>query len=290
MTVFPSDDPPVRYQGRVWVKVGPTVRQATAEEETRLAERRRGRDLTFDRRPVTEACANDLDLDYIRTQYLPRAVALDVLEQNRRSLEEQLRSLRLTVGVVPTYGAVLAFGRDPQRFIPGAYVQFLRIGGTSITDPIRDRKELTGRLEDVLRRLDELLELNIAVRTEVAGPREVRRPDYPLVALQQLARNAVMHRSYEGTNSPVRVYWYSDRVEIWSPGGLYGQVNEQNFGSGATDYRNPLVAEIMYHLGFAQRFGLGIPLARQALASNGNPPPELRIQPTAVLAILRPAQ
>ena len=151
------------------------------------------------------------------------------------------------------------------------------------TDPIRDQKQLTGRLDDVMRRLDELLELNVSVRTQVVGaPREMRRPDYPVDALRQLAHNAVMHRSYEGTNTPVRVHWFADRVEITSPGGLYGRITPENFGSGDTDYRNPLLAEIMHHLGFAQRFGLGVPIAREALAANGNPEPEFRFEHTLV--------
>ena len=167
-------------------------------------------------------------------------------------------------------------------------MQFLRIDGAEITDPIRDQKQLTGRLDDVLRRLDELLELSISVRTEVAGGlRERRRPDYPLDALRQLAHNAVMHRTYEGTNTPVRIHWFSDRVEIASPGGLFGRITPENFGMGDTDYRNPLLAEIMHHLGFAQRFGLGVRLARQALAANGNPPPEFDFQPTLVVATVR---
>jgi ATP-dependent DNA helicase RecG len=288
--VQPSRFPPVRYQGRVFVKVGPTVRLATPEEEQRLAERRRARDLPFDLRPVPDATLEDLDLDYLRTQYLPRAVAIEVLDQNRRPLPQQLQALRLVWADRPTYGAAIGFGRDPQAWVPGAYVQFLRLDGPSLTDPIRDQKLLTGRLEDVLRRLDELLELTISVRTEVAAvAREVRRPDYPLTALQQLARNAVMHRAYEATNAPVRLCWYADRVEIHNPGGLYGQVTRENFGTGATDYRNPLVAEIMANLGFAQRFGLGVPLAREALAQNGNPPPEFRFEPTLVAVTVRPA-
>ena len=133
-------------------------------------------------------------------------------------------------------------------------MQFLRVDGLALGDPIKDQKVLTGRLEDVLRRLDDLLGVNVSVTTDVtAGQREIRRPDYPIVALQQLARNAVMHRSYEQTNAPVRVSWYSDRVEIQNPGGLYGRVTPENFRAGATDYRNPLVAEIMHHLGYAQR-------------------------------------
>ena len=54
-------------------------------------------------------------------------------------------------------------------------------------------------------------------------------------------------------------------MEVISPGGLYGRITPETFGTGDTDYRNPLLAEAMYNLGFAQRFGLGVPLAREAL-------------------------
>jgi ATP-dependent DNA helicase RecG len=289
--VQPASAPPVRYQGRVWIKVGPTVRQATPDEERQLSERRRATDLPFDMRPVGEATLDDLDLDYAKTGLLPQAVAADVLGRNQRPLEEQLRSLRLVSKGHPTWGALLALGKDPQSWLPGAYIQFLRIDGTAITDPIRHQKSLTGRLEDTLRRMEELIEINVSVRTRIdERSREHRHPDYPIVALKQLAHNAVMHRSYEGTNAPVQIYWYSDRVEIRSPGGLYGRMNPQNFGKGETDYRNPLVAELMHHLGFAQRFGLGVPLARRELAKNGNPEPEFRFEPTLVEVVLRPAR
>lgn len=290
IVVEPSRSPPVRYRGRVWVRVGPTVRQATPEEEQRLSERRRAAERPFDQRPAMDATVEELSLGHIASHYLPQAVAPEVLDENQRSLDQQLRSLRLLVGDIPTWGALLAFGRDPQGWVHGAYVQFLRIDGREITDPIRTQRALTGKLEDVLRHLDELLKLNISVRTEVATvSREVRSPDYPVAALQQLARNAVMHRSYEGTNAPVQVYWYSDRIEIRSPGGLYGQVTPENFGRGAVDHRNPLVAEIMHHLGFAQRFGLGIPLVHRALEQNGNPKPEFDFKPTHVFVTVRAA-
>ena len=290
VTVQPSRDTPVRYMGRAWIKVGPTVREASPEEEQRLAERRRGRDQPFDLRQGAAEKLDDLDLDFLRIHYLPSAIAPDVLLQNRRPPDRQLHSLRLLDGGRPTWGALLAFGRDPQRWVPGAWVQFLRIDGASITDPIRDQKALTGRLDDVLRRLDELFTLNVSVRTEVAGrPREVQQPDYPVAALQQLGWNAVMHRSYEGTHAPTRVYWYADRIEMTSPGGLYGRVTSENFGTGVTDYRNSLVAEIMHHLGFGQRFGLGVPLASEALRDNGNPPATFDFEPTQVSVTLRPA-
>ena len=87
----------------------------------------------------------------------------------------------------------------------------------------------------------------------------------------------------------MRLYWYSDRIEIQNPGGLYGRVTPANIDTGTTDYRNPLIAEIMHHLGFAQRFGIGLPIARKALRDNGNPPPEFAFSPTHVTVIVRSA-
>lgn len=106
--------------------------------------------------------------------------------------------------------------------------------------------------------------------------------------MQQLTRNALLHRTYEGTNAPVRIYWFSDRIEIQNPGGPFGQVNEKNFGTpGITDYRNPHIAEAMKNLGYVQRFGIGIVLARQAMSKNGNPPPEFKAEDAYVLVTLR---
>jgi len=97
-----------------------------------------------------------------------------------------------------------------------------------------------------------------------------------------------VHRTYEGTAAPVRVSWFSDRIEIPSPGGPYGLVNRNNFGRpGITDYRNPHLAEAMRNLGYVQKFGVGIALARQALLGNANPPLEFRVEDTHVLALIR---
>ncbi|WP_265285508.1 ATP-binding protein [Verminephrobacter aporrectodeae] len=99
-------------------------------------------------------------------------------------------------------------------------------------------------MSEVIRRLDDKLRAHISASVNVhSADTEKRRPDYPLAALQQLARNAIMHRSYEGTHAPIRVTWFSDRIEILNPGGPYGVVTVANFGqAGVTDYRNPHLA------------------------------------------------
>ncbi len=97
-----------------------------------------------------------------------------------------------------------------------------------------------------------------------------------------------MHRSYEGNNAPVRVYWYNDRIEISSPGGVFGEVTVDNFGKpGNISYRNPNLAETMKALGFAQRSGYGIPAARRSLQAAGHPDIEFKVDSSFVFATIR---
>ncbi len=276
------------------MRVASTTRSATREEEQRLAEKRRSGDLPFDLQTISMASLEDLDTDYFRREYLPSAIAPEVLTANRRSVEDQLRSVRFlgkNGESCPTVVGMLVTGNEPRSFIPGAYVQFLRIHGTELTDPVQDQKEIGGTVGETLERLDEVLKAHLSVATRIVGSsREVQHPDYPLDALRQLTRNAVMHRNYDGTHAPVRVTWFRDRIEIQNPGGPFGQVTAQNFGEpGVTDYRNPHLAEALKNLGYVQRFGFGIQLARQAMEANRNPPPEFKVEGSHVLAILRSA-
>jgi ATP-dependent DNA helicase RecG len=287
--VMPSDYPPVHFRGRTWVRVGPRRAIATQEEERRLGEKRRKYDVAFDARPVPGSTVDDLDLILFEREYLPSAVHPDVLSENARSVEHQLSALRFTtIEGVPTVSGLLVIGKDPTQYVPGAFVQFLRLNGSSLASDIKDEKGLSGCLIDLLRQIDEILKINISTAIDTRATFQVDIPDYPLSALQQIVRNAMMHRTYEATNAPVRLYWFDDRVEVHSPGGPFGLVTRNNFGQpGISDYRNPNLAEAMKALGYVQRFGIGIAIARQELQRNGNPPLEFMIEDTYILAVLR---
>jgi ATP-dependent DNA helicase RecG len=287
--VEPSDNPPVRLDGRTWIRIGSRRAIATAEEERRLLEKRRWGALPFDAQPVAGASMDDLDTTRIQLEYVPVAVSPEALAQNERSLDHQLRALRLLhPSGAPTATAVLLFGIEPRTFFPGSYIQFLRVSGTELADPKLDHREISGSLIDQLRSLDELIRLHVTHTTVVGGERRVDAPDYPEEALRQLVRNALMHRAYEGTYAPVRLTWFDDRVEIQSPGGPFGQVTRETFGrDGVTDYRNPTLAEAIKILGFVERFGVGLAIARRALEKNGNPPLELVVEDAHVLALVR---
>lgn len=288
--VEPSVNTPVRLRGSVRVRVGPRRDTATRDEERILTERRRSWDGPFDQSPVHGASLDDLDVDLFEREYLPNAIDPETLRRNGRSIPEQLAALHLaSPDAVPNVAGLLLLGRDPTTFVKGAYVQFLRIDGTELTDPVIDRKELGGALPLVLRAMDELSRSHIRASTRFAGTdREVNRPDYPLDALQQLLRNAVMHRNYETSHAPVQWYWFVDRVEIHNPGGLFGRATPSNFGrTGGNDYRNPTLAAGLHALGYVQRFGFGVPLARKACRDNGNPEPQFIFEPGSFAVIVR---
>ncbi len=292
VTVTPSDMPPVKYDGRIWIRTGPRRALANEQEERILNEKRRYKNLPFDIYPVPTAKLNDLSRSIFENEYLPQAFADDVLEANGRSYEERLASCRMIVSpeeTTPTVTGLLAIGKSPQDFLPGAYIQFLRIDGTELADPVVDEEEIGGGIVEMLRRAEEKLKAHnrTAIDITAAATHQIDTP-YPQAALQQILYNAVLHRVYEGTNTPIRVYWFNDRIEINSPGGPYGNVTSENFGKpGITDYRNPNIADVMKTFGFVQSFGRGIATARRVMEVNGNPPPEFQTNQSAVVCLMR---
>jgi ATP-dependent DNA helicase RecG len=288
VSVEPSDSTPVRYKGRIHIRIGPRRGIASAQDERILNEKRRHRDRPFDVQPVPSARVSDLNRRLFEDEYLPSAVAADVLAANDRTYEQRLAATKMVVSAedpTPTILGVLVLGIRTLDFLPGAYAQFLRIAGTNPGDPVADEQVIDGTIGEVLRRVDEKVISHNRVAVDfTSGQVESRHQPYPLVALQQLVRNAVLHRAYEATNAPVHVYWFDDRIEITSPGGPFGAVTAESFGEpGLVDYRNPNVAEALHVLGYVQRYGFGIPTARRELKENGNPDPEFIVSSNRVL-------
>jgi ATP-dependent DNA helicase RecG len=290
--VMPSDMPPLKYEGRIWIRTGPRRALANEQEERILNEKRRYKNVPFDIYPLPSAKLSDLSRLIFENEYLPQAFADDVLEANGRSYEERLASCRMIVApedTTPTVTGMLAISKRPQDFLPGAYIQFLRIDGIDLADPVIDEEEIGGSIGDMLRRAEEKLKAHnrTAIDITSTATHQIDMP-YPPAAMQQVLYNAVLHRTYESTNAPIRVYWFNDRIEINSPGGPYGNVTVDNFGKpGITDYRNPNIADVLKTFGFVQTFGRGIATTRRAMEVNGNPAPEFETNQSAVVCVLR---
>lgn len=278
--VQPSDLPPVRYRGQVWIRVGPRKAIASEQEERLLMERRVAHARSFDAQPCRDATLEDLDAERFLLGYRRKALSEEVIAENHRDLRHQLASLRFydLRAQAPTHAGLLLFAARPAHFMPGAYVQFLRMDGPDNTSPVMVAKELHADLATLLQSLDIFIDVNIRSRPVfVSTLREETIHDYPRAAIRELLLNAVMHRNYQ-SNTPIRFYWYSDHVQIDNPGGLYGEAvghfPERN------DYRNPVIAEAMRALGYVNRYGQGIQRAQRALRDNGNPPAEFQADAT----------
>src|SRR5690606_3958806 len=92
----------------------------------------------------------------------------------------------------PTVLGLLAIGKSPQDFLPGAYIQFLRINGTELADPVVDEEEIRGAIVEVLRRTEEKLRSHNRTAVDITSKATHERDQpYPIAALQQLLYNAV---------------------------------------------------------------------------------------------------
>ena len=274
--VTPSLFPPVRYDGRCWIRIGPRKDKANVDEERVLTERRASNVQTYDLVPMLRSTISDISVDYFKHTYLPLAVDEETLAQNNRTTEEQLASLRFfdMRYSCPTHAGILVFGKNPQFFIPGAYIQYVKFAGTDMISGVEFEKQFSGAFVTELKTIDDFIK-NIIVKERPVRQdnsfQELRIRNYPHWSLREMVMNAIMHRSYE-SNAPIYIYEYSDKVEIVNSGGLYGAVNVHNFPN-ASDYRNIVLAEAMKELGYVNRFNYGIKSATAELEKNGNGPP-----------------
>lgn len=285
--VLPSEEPPVRFQGRCHIRIGPRRDIATEAEERILSEKRLSSLKSFDMSPCREASLDDLDLDAFTRNYLPKAIAEDVLAIDNRNIKEKLASLRLYDKVCdcPTNAAVLLFGKNTKYFFPGAYIQHVLFEGLDNAAEILNQNEFSGNLVSMLPRLEAFVETSIIQKrpTPVSVLQEKILVNYPQWAIRELLMNAVMHRDYR-SNTPTKFYQYNNRLEIVNPGGLYGNARPENFPE-VNDYRNPVIAEALKVLGYVNKFNRGIARVQKELIDNGNGEAIFRVDKVTVFSV-----
>ena len=285
--VIPATDPPVRYRGRCFVRIGPRKDIATEKEEELLLEKRVSAVKSFDMSPCRDSTLNDLDIDAFSHFYLPKAIAEDVLANDHRDVTEQLASLRLydKRAGCPTNAAILLFGKNVRFFFPGAYIQHVHFDGMDNAADILNQNEFSGSLVTMLPRLEAFLETSIIQKrpSPVSILQEKILVNYPQWAIRELLMNAVMHRDYH-SNTPTKFYQYQNRLEIVNPGGLYGNARPENFPD-VNDYRNPIIAEALKVLGYVNMFNRGIARVQKDLVDNGNGEAQFTVNKVTVFSV-----
>jgi len=130
----------------------------------------------------------------------------------------------------------------------------------SIFDDAVDDKEYEGNLIYLLKSGTEFIRNNSKVRFEKKAQYRVDKPDYSERAVTEALVNALIHRDYLVMGSEVHIDMYDDRLEIYSPGGMYRGKPIQECGLDEIDSvrRNPVIADLFHRMKFMERRGSGI--------------------------------
>lgn len=270
--VQPSPFPPVRYKGKVCVRIGPRKGTANETEERILSEKRSTFARSFDTQPCYGSTLEHLSTDIFKLTYLPLAIDEETLRINGRETKQQLASLKFydPTADCPTNAGILMFGKNPTFFMAGAHVQYVRFVGEDEVSDFEYEHSFTGDLTTQMKLMDGFIKSQISKKVQQKLGEEYTF-SYPPSAIQELLYNAIIHKDYQ-SNAAIKFYEFSNRIEITNPGGLFGDARPENFPN-KNDYRNPALTEAAKNLGYINSFNVGIKRAMAALAKNGNPAP-----------------
>lgn len=213
-----------------------------------------------------------------------------------RSTDEEILNL---VGVVSevgpdaqvSLGGLLALGTYPQRFFPQldlTFVAYATINGAPLDDGTRflDNQTIDGPIPIVVDETMSAIRRNLSRRSVIGGLGRVDRWEYPEEALREFVANALMHRDYHplAHGTQVRVELYPDRIEISSPGGLFGPIAPEDLlAETVTSSRNALLAKLLEDVEIpgtqrtvCENRGSGLLAAADALRRAGIEPPQIR--------------
>ena len=255
-----------------------------------------------DREPVMQARIDDLDSSLIaRTVARLRASRPRALDgtSSERDVLERVGVVDRDTGV-PTLGGLLALGRFPQQFFPQLMISFASYPGGSKDvivgdERMDDRAVLEGSIPDMIDDAVSVVVRNLRVRrvSKGAGAQDV--PEIPIDAIREAIANAVTHRDYSelARGDQVRVELYPDRLEVHSPGGLWGGRDVESIFDGQSRSRNQLLARLLTEVPFADRdetvgenAGSGIPRMLGEMTQNGLPAPRFQSTPASFVTVL----
>ena len=266
------DRPYYTQRGQCYVRQNAGKRLASREEIRRMYLAVRA--FYYDESALTGTGLEDVDLPVFGA-FLTAAHGLtEDTDRPDEELARLLRNLKCMAGNELTVAGALLFGRQPQRMLPTARVEFAHFAGTAAGETILDRKTIDGRLPQQLEQVESLLRLHLRNAGVIRGFEPEVQTELPLEMLREALTNALVHRDYS-LSAPVRVFLFEDRLEIRSPGPLPNTVTLENVRAGIHVERNPIILSLMSKLGLMTRLGTGIVRPFLLAAERGLPEPEL---------------
>ncbi len=173
---------------------------------------------------------------------------------------------------IPTHAGILLFGKSPQQFIRSSEITAVRFAGDNMSDTF-NRQDITGTLAEQIKRVETFLidHLRKSVRLNDKMQRE-EDYEYPMQAVRELVVNAVAHRDYSVQGDNIRLFMYSNHMEVHSPGSLPGPMTVENLKDERFS-RNPIIVQILSDMGFIERLGYGVDRVIELMKSQGHSEP-----------------
>ena len=190
--------------------------------------------------------------------------------------EEVISNLGLMEDGVPCNGAILLFGKHPQRrFVTSAF-KIGRFGSTNYD--LLSQEIVDGNLIQMPERVMRVLDEKYLIRPiHYEGMQRIEPLELPEEALREIICNSIVHRDHQGTWTQMSIY--SDHIRLWNEGKLPDDLSvEKLMGKHTSQPRNPKMAEAFYRAGFIEAWGRGIEKIVNGFKADGLTPPTFSVE------------
>ena len=156
-------------------------------------------------------------------------------------------------------GALLA----DEPIIKHSRIFCTRWNGLDMTSGIEEAlndSEFEGSILLLLQNAENFIKVNTKKKWKKGNESRIEMPDYPERAIQEVLVNAIIHRDYAVIGSEIHIDIYDDRIEIYSPGGMFDGsfIQEQNIMEISSLRRNPIIADLFNRIHLMERRGSGL--------------------------------
>lgn len=284
------------YDGRFYVRVGPTTRPMPRHEHERRVMERLHATTRWENQPVPdEVTVADLDAEEIRTT-LRNAIDLGRLTAPpSRDIKSILRGLELIHNGKLLNAAVALYGKSERLHIlyPQFSVRLARFRGVNRLADFTDNRQYWGHAFDLLRRAETFLldHVPIAGRVVEGKMRREDRPAYPPRATREALANAICHRDYTAAGGAIAVAMYDEHLEVVNPGGFHLGIEPAKLVvPHESKPWNPIIANVFYRAGVIERWGMGTLKILDWCQEFDCPQPEWKEQAGSVYVTFKPAE
>ena len=262
---------PISFNGRYYERVGNTTREMNPERLREFFLK----GVNWDGLIREEASFDEIDEETVRLfiRKARGAGRLTIFEESE-DIKVIFEHLKLSLKGKLTNGALILFGRKPQRYFINAVLRVLRLKNETVI--IGDRF-IDGNLFNQVQGGEEAIRNFINVRYEIKGLVREDIWDYPLPAIREALINALIHRDYFKFNVQTQVKIYDDYIWFYNIGGLPEGITIEDLKRPHSSVpRNPLIVHIFYLAGLIEEVGSGIGRMVESLRGQGMLEPEFK--------------